>query len=61
MKLKVAILQKGSLDRQFAKSTEIILGRMQEVAEHGGGYTPAARGVSDGIRIADDQRGGPLR
>ena len=35
MKLKVAVLQKGSLDRQFAKSTEIVLGRMQEAAEHG--------------------------
>lgn len=35
MKLKVAVLQKRSLDRQFAKSTEIVLGRMQEAAEHG--------------------------
>ena len=35
MKLKVAVLQKGSLNRQFAKSTEIVLGRMQEAAEHG--------------------------
>lgn len=34
MKLKVAILQKKSLDRQYARSTEIVIEKMKEAAEH---------------------------
>ena len=34
MKLKVAILQKKSLERQYARSTEIVIEKMKEAAEH---------------------------
>ncbi|MCI6868669.1 MAG: hypothetical protein MR871_12115 [Lachnospiraceae bacterium] len=34
MKLKTAILQKRSLDRQYEKSTGIILEKMAETAEN---------------------------
>ena len=35
MTLKVAILQKKSLDRQYQKSTDIIVEKMREAAENG--------------------------
>ena len=34
MQLKVAILQKKSLDRQYGKSAEIIMETMEEAAEN---------------------------
>ncbi|MGN0350913.1 MAG: carbon-nitrogen hydrolase family protein [Roseburia sp.] len=35
MKLKIAILQKKSLNRQYQKSTDIIIEKMEEAAENG--------------------------
>ena len=35
MKLKVAILQMKSLDRQYQKSTQIVLDKMREATENG--------------------------
>ena len=49
MKLKVAVLQMRSLNRQCRQNTDTVIDRMRRAA---------ARGLSDRLRIAHDKRRG---